>query len=243
MSDAVISRVLKDCNVNIEQTTGTSTNSVMSQNASTNSFASKTHSHVVSDLISGTLSVSMGGTGATNVSADMAKQLGQSSFVNKSDNFVTVRCTQNSMTIEVDLGISDKSYSKGKAHGKTLASGISWTPTMALGGTNLSESAFEYYYANMIVHEANALQQANALNNYLGAKASAFIISGVEGGDKAQAYFIRYANKLVYVPDMLRKMASKNKGLTVKPVSTSIKNEFIQKSKNKLHKGKRKIYK
>ena len=69
MSDAVISRVLKDCNINIEQTTGTSTNSVMSQNACTGNFATKTHSHVVSDLISGTLPVSMGGTGKTSLTS------------------------------------------------------------------------------------------------------------------------------------------------------------------------------
>ena len=63
MSDALISRATKSNNINIVQEMGTSTTAIMSQNASTNSFATKTHSHAVSDLTSGTLSVSRGGTG------------------------------------------------------------------------------------------------------------------------------------------------------------------------------------
>ena len=69
MSDALISRTSKSNKISIVQETGSSSTSVMSQNASTNSFATKTHSHSVSDLTSGTLSVSRGGTGKTSLTS------------------------------------------------------------------------------------------------------------------------------------------------------------------------------
>lgn len=69
MGDALISRTSKSSNINIVQETGTSETSVMSQNASTNSFAIKNHSHAVSDLTSGTLPVSRGGTGQTTLTS------------------------------------------------------------------------------------------------------------------------------------------------------------------------------
>ena len=65
MGDAIISRASKNGNVNIVQDTGTSETAVMSQNSCTNSFAAKSHNHSISDLTSGILSVSRGGTGAS----------------------------------------------------------------------------------------------------------------------------------------------------------------------------------
>lgn len=69
LEDALISRTSKHNDINILQETGSSTTSVMSQNACTDSFSLKSHSHTVSDLTSGTLPVSMGGTGQTNLSS------------------------------------------------------------------------------------------------------------------------------------------------------------------------------
>ena len=69
MGEALISRSSKSDDINIVQGTGTSTTAIMSQNASTNSFATKTHSHAVSDLTSGTLSVSRGGTGQSSLTS------------------------------------------------------------------------------------------------------------------------------------------------------------------------------
>ena len=65
MGESLISRASKFEQINVRQETGTSTSDVMSQNASTNSFASKYHSHSVSDLNSGVLPISLGGTGQT----------------------------------------------------------------------------------------------------------------------------------------------------------------------------------
>ena len=67
MGDALISRSPKDSNINIVQESGASTTNVMSQKACTDSFALKSHNHTVSDLTSGTLSVSRDGTGASSL--------------------------------------------------------------------------------------------------------------------------------------------------------------------------------
>ena len=69
MGEALISRPSKKENINIVQETGTSTTDVMSQNASTNSFAAKIHSHSVSDLNSGVLPVWQGGTGQSSLNS------------------------------------------------------------------------------------------------------------------------------------------------------------------------------
>lgn len=69
MGDALISRTSKNGNINIVQESGASTTNVMSQKACTDSFALKSHNHAVSDLTSGTLSVSRGGTGKTTLTS------------------------------------------------------------------------------------------------------------------------------------------------------------------------------
>lgn len=69
MGDALISRTSKNSNINIVQETGTSAANVMSQKACTDRFALKSHNHAVSDLTSGTLSVSRGGTGQTSLTS------------------------------------------------------------------------------------------------------------------------------------------------------------------------------
>lgn len=182
----------------------------------------------INDAIINIQNPSLSGANMSFIPSEMAKQLNQYSFVNKSDNHVKIIYTENSITFEVDLGISDKSYTQGRAHGKNLATGISWIPTMGVGSNGLTETAFEYYYANLLIHESSFLQQNNNINQYLAAKASAFIISGIENASVPQAYFIRYANKIVYVPNLLRDMAmNKKKGLTIKPTIQKINNKFI----------------
>lgn len=47
MSDALISRTTKSNSINIVQELGTSESSVMSQNASTNNLATKSHNHLL----------------------------------------------------------------------------------------------------------------------------------------------------------------------------------------------------
>jgi hypothetical protein len=185
----------------------------------------------VGDAIIKINSASLSGTKATLILdkefAD-AKLGGQRKFVNKSDNVVNLTYTENDMSITVDLGISDKSYIKSRGRGKTLADQISWQPLMTEGG--LTNSSFEYYYANAYLHGISEKEQ-NDLDRYLAAKASAFIISGISGGDQTQAYFIRYADTLVYVPTFLRQIATNIKGsLIVKP-NKALKekdNVFIQ---------------
>ncbi len=69
-------------NIEILQTTGTSETAVMSQNSCTNSFAAKRHNHSTSDLTSGMLSVSYGGTGADNT-YDARENLGLGELATK----------------------------------------------------------------------------------------------------------------------------------------------------------------
>lgn len=156
----------------------------------------------------------------------LAEALGQSVFRNKADNLVTIEWGKNGM--QITFGISDKSYKSGKARGKSLAAGIKWQALFHEAG--LSESSFEYYYANMMVHERAILNnQDNILNKYLAAKASGFILSGIAGGTTPQAMFIRYANKIVYVPSLLRQIAENGKGFRLAPSGT-VDNAFVNKN-------------
>ena len=66
MSDALISRVLKTCGADIVQTIGSSAVDVMSQKACTDNFSLLQHTHATSDLTSGILEQSQGGTGTSN---------------------------------------------------------------------------------------------------------------------------------------------------------------------------------
>ena len=66
MSDALISRVLKTCGADIVQATGNSVVNVMSQKACTDNFSLLQHTHATSDLTSGILEQSQGGTGTSN---------------------------------------------------------------------------------------------------------------------------------------------------------------------------------
>ena len=66
MSDALISRVLKTCGADIVQATGNSSVDVMSQKACTDNFSLLQHTHAISDLTSGVLEQSKGGTGTSN---------------------------------------------------------------------------------------------------------------------------------------------------------------------------------
>ena len=75
-----------------------------------------------------------------------------------------------------------------------------------------------------MVHERTSLSKNNILNNYLAAKASSFIISGISGIENApQAIFIRYANKIVYVPSLLKQ---KKFRLKINPIG-SVSNDYV----------------
>lgn len=63
MGDAFMSR---SGNIKIVQTVGNSIANAMSQKASTESFALKSHFHDMQDINTGVLAVSQGGTGSTN---------------------------------------------------------------------------------------------------------------------------------------------------------------------------------
>ncbi len=73
-----------ETSVEILQTTGTSETAVMSQNSCTNSFAAKSHNHSTSDLTSGVLSVSRGGTGASTAQ-QARKNLGLGKLATKNN--------------------------------------------------------------------------------------------------------------------------------------------------------------
>ena len=66
MSEALISRVLKTCGADIVQAIGNSDVDVMSQKACTDNFSLLQHTHAISDLASGILEKSKGGTGTSN---------------------------------------------------------------------------------------------------------------------------------------------------------------------------------
>ena len=158
MSDALISRVLKDCNVSIEQTTGTSTNSVMSQNASTNSFAIKTHSHVVSDLTSGTLSVSMGGTGKTSLTSG-AILLGNGTSAISSTSILSVS----------KGGTGQTSLTSGAILLGNGTGGITSTSTLPIdkGGTGATNSGWALSNLGIPKESGNWTPSINAWNvNY-----------------------------------------------------------------------------
>ncbi len=140
MGDALISRTLKNSNVNIVQETGTSTTSIMSQNASTNSFALKAHNHAVSDLTSGTLSVSRGGTGQTTLSSG-AILLGNGTSGIASTS-----------TLPINKGGTGSTTASGSLNnlGLPKESG-NWTP--AINATSVSysnRSGYYYRIGNMI---------------------------------------------------------------------------------------------
>lgn len=174
-------------------------------------------------------SASASGTKSTFIpSKEKQERLGQSKFVSKSDNIIGLDYQENSINFYLNLGISEKSYIESKGKTKSLADGISWQATMA--EADLLNELFEFYYANLLVHEPGNLTGYDEASAYLAAKAAAFIISGVSGGDQTQAYFIRYADKVEYIPDLLRKIGTSNKIFAIKPTkkSINIKQEFVQ---------------
>lgn len=158
MSDALISRNSKNCNINIEQTTGTSTSSVMSQNASTNSFATKTHSHSVSDLTSGTLSVSRGGTGQPHLAN------GEILTGNGTDAVTTIPVVNVSRggTGQTNLASGEILFGNG-------TNGIYSTPILPIdkGGTGATNSGWALSNLGIPKESGNWTPSINAANvNY-----------------------------------------------------------------------------
>lgn len=123
MSDALISRVLKTCGADIVQATGNSAVDVMSQKACTDSFSLLQHTHTISDLTSGTLSVLNGGTGKTSLTSG-AILLGNG----------TNAITTTSVLAQSKGGTGTSNfYEKG-----------SWTP--AIGSTGSTSPTVSYGY-------------------------------------------------------------------------------------------------
>lgn len=126
MSDALISRVLKTCGADVVQATGNSAVDVMSQKACTDSFSLLQHTHSISDLTSGTLSVSKGGTGKTSLTSG-AILLGNG----------TNAITTTSVLAQSKGGTGTSNfYEKG-----------SWTPTISSSGSTAPTVSYGYRYA------------------------------------------------------------------------------------------------
>ena len=136
MGEALISRSSKQENINIVQETGTSTTDVMSQNASTNSFAAKIHSHSVSDLNSGVLSVLQGGTGQSSLNS------GQILLGNGTNGITSIP------TLPIDKGGTGATNAKSALNnlGVTFESG-SWTPTLSAREGNKPTYSILYNFA------------------------------------------------------------------------------------------------
>lgn len=140
---------------------------------------------------------------------------GQTQFVSKSDNIVKISFGPKEARVVIDVGISDKSYAKENAVGRSVANGVSWDATFQSAG--LRDQTFEWYYANLMRHEFDSVSKSsNIYNKYLAAAASSFLISGVENGSMAQAYFVRYADGIYFVPDLLEEIASNRKNAIFK---------------------------
>lgn len=140
MADAILSRTLKDCNVNIVQETGTSTNSIMSQKACTDNFALMGHNHAISDLTSGTLSVSRGGTGQTTLSS------GEILLGNGTSGITSTS------TLSISKGGTGSTTASGALNslGLPKESG-NWTPSInATSVSYSSRSGYYYRIGNMI---------------------------------------------------------------------------------------------
>lgn len=170
MGDALISRTLKNSNVNIVQETGTSTTSIMSQSASTNSFAMKNHSHAVSDLTSGTLSVSRGGTGQTTLS-------GGAILLGNGTSGIT-----STSTLPINKGGTGSTTASGSLNnlGLPKESG-NWTPSINATSVSYNTRSGRYYRIGDMVYIACYINMviSNAGSNY--AKISGLPFSGNTG--------------------------------------------------------------
>lgn len=162
-------------------------------------------------------------------------------FVSKADNVVILTTIDNNgFLVNINLGISDKSYKEGKADRKSIAEGVSWSSVMnaptGAGLSSLTETAFQYYYANLMYFSDSDISKPKSLvNRFLAAKASAFLISGVSNGSIPQAYFVRYGDSIVFVPNMLRKIAQdKRMGFGIYPTNKRKKQVFVQTPEDEL---------
>lgn len=149
------------------------------------------------------LDAELSGVGDTNIlDEQLSSLLGQKTFSNKSDNTVNLQIIGDGLSIDVNTGISIKSYGADSYVGKKISDGVKWQAVFQSAG--LIETNIEYLLANVIINQSG-LQAASdgLLRRYIAAKASAFLISGVEGGDTPQALFFRYADSIIYIPDAL----------------------------------------
>jgi len=68
-------------------------------------------------------------------------------FISKADNVVILTAIDNNnFLVNINLGISDKSYKEGKADRKNIAEGVTWPSVMdastMAGMSSLTETAF-----------------------------------------------------------------------------------------------------
>ena len=87
----------------------------------------------------------------------------------------------------------------------------------------------------MYFSDSDISKPKSLVNRFLAAKASAFLISGVSNGSIPQAYFVRYGDSIVFVPNMLRKIAQDKKmGFGIYPTNKRKKQVFVQTPEDEL---------
>ena len=90
------------------------------------SYAISTIHKEISDAIVKIKDAQLTGTQDIPVPKELEKALGQKVFRSKADNIITVGYDKDEVHIELNFGISDKSYKSSKASGKSLAQGVKW---------------------------------------------------------------------------------------------------------------------
>ncbi len=182
-------------------------------------------------------SVIVSGGMLTGTSKSTAEGKGEKihDFISKADNVVILTAIDNNnFLVNINLGISDKSYKEGKADRKNIAEGVTWPSVMdastMAGMSSLTETAFQYYYANLMYFSDSDITKPKSLvNRFLAAKASSFLIAGISKGSIQQAYFVRYGDSIVFIPNMLRKIAQdKRVGFGIVPINKRKKQVFVQ---------------
>lgn len=170
----------------------------------------------VENAVSNLSNVSLSGVGRTKIygqegqlltSQEMKSKFGQTSFANKSDNLVTYNYNKDGINLLINFGISDKAIPSDSKK-VSLADSISWQ-SLFLNGDFSEDPFFETCYANLVIHDPNSVTGSSIYSQYLAAKAAGFLFAGIKGGNVSQALFIRYADKLYYLPDYIRNLGEK----------------------------------
>ena len=141
-------------------------------------------------------------------------------YAPKSDNRVAVRMTGEGLNVNIEFGISEKAtkYSN-KAH---ILSDMYWEALFV--AVQLLDTPTEYLIMNMEEHGTK--DQAELYLSYLAAKTADIAFAGV-GGFSNQAAFIRFQNKIFYLPDYLESMGKRKRSRRLKATLSQPKNEPV----------------